>query len=455
MRGSVALTRVLNHDNGWIGDSMFLKKRKSLTRQLTERAHAAENDLAAMHRHLATIEFSPDGTILGSSEQFNRVMGIQGDQIKSSHHRQFCSRDYAESNDYRMFWKRVADGESFSGQFPRLRGDGAPVWLEATYFPVRDEIGQVIKVIKIAADITAQKDDLDTRNAMFDAINKSMAVIHFDPHGNILDANDNFLASVGFSLNEIRGRHHRMFCDDAFYEANPDFWSELSAGRFKSGKYKRIHKQGNEVWLEATYNPIFDASGAVVKVIKFSTDVTASVNREMAIRHTADMAGSTSEQTSQIVMLGVDRLKDTVRSTAQMTTKIADAHEQAEALTAYARNIDDIVSTIGAISEQTNLLALNAAIEAARAGEYGRGFAVVADEVRSLASRTSHSTKEIAGVIKSTQDIVEQMMQIITDVNNQANSVNASIADVERNMSEIKTGADNVVSQITRVIEAA
>lgn len=431
---------------------IFGRKTKELIESLTTRVSLATADLSAIEQYVAVIEFSPDGYVLKSNALFNSMMRVQPESIIGQHHSKFCSKDYVNSRAYSQFWLRLKQGDCFGGQFPRVRGDGQVAWLEATYFPVRNSDGIVEKVIKIASDVTASKIELDTKNAVLDAINRSMAVIHFDPQGNVLEANTNFQQVMGYNETELVGRHHRMFCDDEFYKENPRFWTELAAGKHCSGRYKRFAKNGQIVWIEATYNPIFDGSGNVVRVIKFASDVTGAVNKEHAVRHAADMAGNTSEETSVIVATGVDKLQETVNVTNTMVSKIGDAFQQAETLTSHAKNIGVIVSTIRSIAEQTNLLALNAAIEAARAGDLGRGFAVVADEVRSLASRTANSTSEIAAVIAATQQTVDSMMTVITDVNQSAQQVNERISEVEDVMSDIKAGADNVVSQISNVI---
>ena len=431
---------------------IFGRKTKELIESLTTRVSLAKADLSAIEQYVAVIEFSPDGYVLKSNALFNSMMRVQPESIIGQHHSKFCSKDYVNSRAYSQFWLRLKQGDCFGGQFPRVRGDGQVAWLEATYFPVRNSDGIVEKVIKIASDVTASKIELDTKNAVLDAINRSMAVIHFDPQGNVLEANTNFQQVMGYNETELVGRHHRMFCDDEFYKENPRFWTELAAGKHFSGRYKRFAKNGQIVWIEATYNPIFDGSGNVVRVIKFASDVTEAVNKEHAVRHAADMAGNTSEETSVIVATGVDKLQETVNVTNTMVSKIGDAFQQAETLTSHAKNIGVIVSTIRSIAEQTNLLALNAAIEAARAGDLGRGFAVVADEVRSLASRTANSTSEIAAVIAATQQTVDSMMTVITDVNQSAQQVNERISEVEDVMSDIKAGADNVVSQISNVI---
>lgn len=431
---------------------IFSRKTKDLIENLATRVNLATADLNAIDQYLAVIEFSPDGYVLKSNSLFNAMMRVDPEAVIGLHHSHFCSKDYVNSREYSQFWLRLKQGDSFDGQFPRVRGDGQIAWLEATYFPVKNSHGVVEKVIKIASDVTASKIELDTKNAVFDAINRSTAVIHFDPQGIVLEANTNFQQVMGYSETELVGKPHRMFCDDEFYKDNPRFWADLAAGKHCSGRYKRFAKNGQTVWIEATYNPIFDGSGKVVRVIKFASDVSIAVNKDQAVRHAADMAANTSEETSVIVATGVEKLQETVSVTTTMVNKIGSAYQQAETLTSHAKSIGAIVSTIRSIAEQTNLLALNAAIEAARAGDLGRGFAVVADEVRSLASRTANSTAEIATVISATQQIVDSMMTVITDVNQSAQQVNERISQVEDVMSDIKAGADNVVSQISNVI---
>ncbi|MFI5496067.1 PAS domain S-box protein [Actinoplanes sp. NPDC051859] len=236
---------------------------------------------AAIDRAQAVIEFNLDGTIISANANFLNLTGYALSDIVDQHHRMFVDESYAESPEYLTFWERLAQGEFVSGEFKRFGRGGREIWLRATYNPIFDLEGRPIKIVKYALDVTEAKQ----RNAEFqgkvDAISKAQAVIEFDLNGTILDANDNFLTTLGYTADEVIGKHHRMFVEEE--EARSDayrvFWQRLAAGKFTSGEYKRFGKGGKEVWLQATYNPIFDLNGRPYKVVKFASDVTEAKQR--------------------------------------------------------------------------------------------------------------------------------------------------------------------------------
>ncbi|CDG83056.1 methyl-accepting chemotaxis protein [Janthinobacterium agaricidamnosum] len=233
---------------------------------------------AALNRVQALIEFELDGTILHANENFLRLLGYTLDEVQGKHHAIFCDPAYARSSEYREFWAKLARGEFEHADFKRITKDGREVWIDASYNPVFDADGKPYKVIKFASDITASKQKNADYEGKMNAIGKSQAVIEFNLDGTILSANDNFLKSVGYTLEEIKGRHHRIFCDPDYVktEEYADFWQKLGAGEYESGEYKRLTKDGREIWLNATYNPIFDANGKPLKVVKFATDITCN-----------------------------------------------------------------------------------------------------------------------------------------------------------------------------------
>lgn len=244
----------------------------------SSRSKAQQNQalLDAISRSQAMIEFTPGGTILSANANFLSVMGYGLDEIVGQHHAIFVDPADAALPAYTQFWQGLAQGTFQAAEFRRFGKGGAEVWIQATYNPVLAADGTVTKVVKFATDITAQKRAAADFNGQMAAISRSQAVIEFTPNGEILSANENFCAALGYRLDEIVGRHHRMFVTptEASDSAYLDFWAQLGRGAFQAGEYRRQGKTGREVWIQATYNPIFDAQGHVFKVVKYATDVT-------------------------------------------------------------------------------------------------------------------------------------------------------------------------------------
>lgn len=226
------------------------------------------------------------------------------------------------------------------------------------------------------------------------------------------------------------------------------FWEDLQQGQFKSGQFLRKDKHNKDLWLEATYNPIFDENNKVVKVIKFASDITQNIEREALVNNASIIAYNTSLETVKITEQASELLNSSVKISDEISDKAKVTSEQINKLNQQSDNIQSIVSTIKAIADQTNLLALNAAIEAARAGEQGRGFAVVADEVRQLASRTSQSTNEIATVVSDNQEITANVQDGMNSVTTYLDKGQAQLSAVAKVMEQIKAGATNVSNTV-------
>ncbi|WP_416211191.1 PAS domain S-box protein [Nitrospirillum sp. BR 11828] len=232
--------------------------------------------LKALDQSQAMIEFGLDGKILTANENFLRATGYSLAEIRGRHHSLFVDAQEREGGAYRTFWRDLAQGMFKQAQFKRMGKDGREVWFQATYNPIRGLGGRVVKVLKIAADITDEKRKAIDLAGQVAAINKSQAVIEFALDGTILDANANFLTVMGYTLAEIQGRHHSLFVDAAYRDspAYKSFWEELARGAYQAGQFKRLGKDGREVWIEASYNPILDPNGKPVKVVKYAADVT-------------------------------------------------------------------------------------------------------------------------------------------------------------------------------------
>ena len=364
----------------------------------------ANAKLAAISRSMAMIEFTPDGIVLDANENFCSAMGYSVEEVRGKHHRIFCEEAFYRSEEYARLWRDLARGEPVSGTFSRLNKSGKEIWLEASYMPVYGPDRQVSSVIKIASDISARVYEEHENESMLAAIGRSMAVIEFTPDGKVITANDNFLKTMHYSLNEIVGQHHSLFCHRSESES-PNyraFWASLNHGEYHSHRFERKDKFGHMVYLEASYNPLFDTKGRLYKVVKFASNITEQVT---TLQTAAESAHSTSVQNDACARKGSEVVQQTVQIIQDISRDLNEAAVSIEAVSKQSDIIGTIVQTIRGIADQTNLLALNAAIEAARAGEHGRGFAVVADEVRSLAARTSQATVEIVEVVRKNHDL--------------------------------------------------
>ncbi|MEQ8441608.1 MAG: PAS domain-containing methyl-accepting chemotaxis protein [Alphaproteobacteria bacterium] len=462
--------------------------------------------LEALDKSQAVIEFNMDGTILTANQNFLSAMGYSLDEVQGRHHSMFVEPDYAKSNEYSLFWKSLNDGNFQSAEYRRLAKGGREIWIQASYNPIADEDGKPYKVVKFATDITEQTLKNADYQGQISAINKSQAVIEFKPDGTILNANENFLGAMGYSLPEIQGKHHSMFVDPTFAASDEykNFWESLRNGEFQVAEYKRVAKGGREIWIQASYNPIAKPTGEIYKIVKFATDITQQVQDRMSRRtvqkqidsdlsdiaervakvnaQARSVAGASTETTSsvQAVASGAEELSSSIneissqlsRATATAGGAVEEArrtNEVVQGLVAAADKIGAVVSLITDIANQTNLLALNATIEAARAGEAGKGFAVVASEVKSLAGQTARATEEIGaqisqvqGVTKETVTAIQGIAAVIEEINEISSSIAGAVeeqtavtSDMSSNMQSAAQGVEAISAGISEIAEAA
>ena len=396
--------------------------------------------VAAANRSQAVIEFNMDGTIITANANFLGTVGYSLTEITGKHHSMFVEPRERDGAAYREFWAALNRGEYQAAEYKRIGKGGKEVWIQASYNPIFDEKGKPIKVVKFATDVTAEKLKNADLAGQIAAIGKAQAVIEFNMDGTIISANANFLDALGYSLAEIKGKHHSMFVepserDGAGYR---EFWAALNRGEYQAAEYKRIGKGGKEVYIQASYNPILDLNGKPFKVVKYATDVTRQVLVRMGNERVRGMMES--------VAAGSEELNASVREISEAMTKsretamsaveqVSSADAQAQRLTEAAQSMSGIVEMINNITGQINLLALNATIESARAGEAGRGFAVVASEVKSLANQAKQATDKIGQEIGSLNgisgDVVSALGSIKQAINNVSEYVTSTAAAIE------------------------
>ena len=496
----------------------------------------ADAVLRALHNSLAIIEFDVQGNILTANENFCGAVGYERSEIVGKHHSIFMDPEEASQPAYKEFWESLAAGNFDSGEYKRFGKGGTEIWIQATYNPVLGRNGKPVKVVKFASDITAAKLKAAEDDGKINAISRAQAVIEFETDGTIITANENFCGAVGYDLSEIQGRHHRMFVEENYGQSEEykDFWRRLAQGEFVASEFQRFGKGGTEIWIQASYNPIFDASGNVVKVVKFATDITGRVHavntiggalRELSkgnldqsinedfipeldelrvdfnqtlenlnetlsrvgynaqaidsgskeIRSASDELSKRTEQQAAAVeetAAALEEITATVSSTAQLageagelvkTTK-NEAERSGEVVTKAVSamsdiressdQIADIIGVIDDIAFQTNLLALNAGVEAARAGEAGKGFAVVAQEVRELAQRSATAAKEIKELITRSGGQVQSGVNLVAETGEALKSIVKFVTEVNEHVHKIDDAAQEQASGLKEINRA-
>jgi methyl-accepting chemotaxis protein len=396
-----------------------------------------EGQLAAIGKAQAVIEFGLDGKVLTANNNFLTTLGYTLEEIRGQHHSMFVDPAFRISPDYRLFWDKLGRGEHDAGQYKRIGKGGREVWLQASYNPIFDLSGKPFKVVKYATDITDQKMATANFEGQLAAIGKAQAVIEFGLDGKVITANENFLNTVGYTLPEVLGRHHSIFVEPAF-TGTPDyraFWEKLGRGEYDAGQYKRIAKGGREVWLQASYNPIFDMNGKPFKVVKYATDVTAQVHTAEALRHavqqvqTVVTAAKSNDLTGRVPLDGMT----------------GDIHALCGGVNGL---LDTMVGMIGAVMEATGTISSGAR-------EIAMGNTDLSQRTEEQASsleQTAASLEELTSTVRQNADNAQQANKLASTASEVAVKGGGVVTQVVRTMDDI-TASSRKISDIIGVID--
>ncbi len=437
--------RATYSQNGDYHGNIFEWNDVTELRELTANAKGETN---AIRKAQAVIEFKLDGTVIAANENFLDAMGYALNEIAGQHHSMFVEASFRNSPEYRMFWDKLGRGEFDAGQYKRIGKGGREVWLQASYNPILDESGRPYKVIKYATDITARKlaelelEQLNIKaKGEIDAIHKAQAVIEFKLDGTIVTANDNFLSTMGYTLNEIRGQHHSMFAEASFRNS-PDyriFWDKLGRGEFDAGQYKRIAKGGREVWLQASYNPIFDGNGRPYKVIKYATDITVQKQVELRLQAAMEQAVQQTQQTTEAAQQNDLTLR------IPMEGKTGEIQK----LCAGVNGLLDTMTNVVGMMLQSSSTVSSAAAEIATGTD---DLAKRTEQQASNLEETAASMEEMAATVKQNADNAQQANQLAVNARSVATDGGSVVSKAVEAMERIERSSDKI-SEIISVID--
>lgn len=376
--------------------------------------------LDAIHKSHAIIEFKLDGTIITANENFCRALGYELAEIVARHHRMFVDPAEASSAEYEEFWSRLARGEFDQHQYRRIGKGGREIWIEASYNPVFSG-GRPYKVVKVATDITAGKLKSAEDAGKIAAISRAQAVIEFTTDGTILTANDNFLETVGYRLDEIEGRHHSIFCDPDYTNSQDyrRFWADLAAGEFIADEFMRIAKGGRKVFIQASYNPIFDMNGKVFKIVKFATDVTARVGNVEALAKglRALSEGDLTQAIDTPFLPTLDRIR-------------VDFNEAASRLRATLRTVSENASAIAAASGQIRSASDDLSRRTEQQAASVEETAAALEEITTTVADSSNRAQEAGSLVRKTRESAERSGVVVGNAVEAMGKIETSAAEI-------------------------
>lgn len=376
--------------------------------------------LAAMSKSQAIIEFDLNGTVLSANSNFCAALGYELGEIVGRHHRMFVDPREASSAEYRQFWSDLAAGKFDQRQYKRIGKGGKEIWIEASYNPVFRS-GKPYKVVKFATDITAQKLKSAEDAGKLNALSRAQAVIEFTPTGEILTANENFLNTLGYQLSEIKGKHHSMFCEPAYTNSDDyrRFWSRLAGGEFVADEFLRLGKGGKRVYIQASYNPIFDMNGKVFKVVKFATDVTKRVENvdHLATALQCLAGGDLTQQLGTQFLPTLEKLRlDFNGAASKLRSAMETVAHNAGAIAAASKEIRTASDDLSRRTEQ----------QAASVEE----TAAALEEITTTVSDSSNRAQEAGQLVRKTKENAERSGLVVRHAVEAMGKIEASASEI-------------------------
>jgi len=436
--------------------------------------------IAAISRGQAVIEFNMDGTIITANDNFLNAMGYSLPEVQGKHHSMFVDPAERDGSVYRQFWAALNRGEYQTGEFRRIGKGGREVWIQASYNPILDLDGKPFKVVKYATDVTRQKLVNADYQGQIAAISKAQAVIEFNMDGTVVTANENFLKALGYTLEEIKGKHHSLFVDEAFRQSSDyaEFWAKLRRGEYQAAEYKRIGKGGREVWIQASYNPILDLNGKPFKVVKYATDITPqklAINAMMADAMMLSQAAVEGKLATRAdagkhqgdyrkVVEGVNSTLDAVIGPLNVAAKYVDdisnglleASEVLQAMAAndYTRrvaNSDKRVKITDTYNGDFNTIKnnLNACIEGL--AEVGEATNKTADTLQASMKSIAQNSQALSSASQQLAATSQQMSSNAEETSAQASTVATATQQVTTNLNSVATGAEEMTSTVQSI----
>ncbi|MDQ1108371.1 methyl-accepting chemotaxis protein [Stenotrophomonas rhizophila] len=401
---------------------------------LAQRHAELEAQVAALHRVQAVIEFDLEGTILQANDNFLQTLGYTLEEIRGRHHSMFVDPEHVRSSAYREFWARLGRGEFDAGQYRRVGKGGREIWIQASYNPVFDSSGRPVKVVKFATDITAQQMQAADFAGQLAAINTSQAVIEFSLDGCILSANDNFLATTGYALEEVRGQHHSMFAEPEYARSAEyrQFWQKLGRGEYDAGQYRRLGKGGREIWIQASYNPIFDMNGRPFKVVKYATDISAQVRDAQAL-------AAAVAQTREVV----------AAAQAGDLGRRIDAGDKTGAIAELCEGINAMVETMGSVIGQIRVAADAVALGASEIATGNADLSQRTEQQAASLEETAVSLQGLTGTVRQSAEDARQASQLAGGAVDVAAQGGRVVSEVVTTMSLINASSRRIVDIIS------